>query len=206
MRGYSDAINHAFAFAAKHHDQEVRKGTRLPYLTSAPNVAVILTRYGQDEETVVTGIVHEVVEDYLRDGYTVEMMRSRIADKFGAAILETALGIVERRVDDDGVELSPAERKADLIQRLSAAPTRARWVMAAEAVHSASTLLASLQRTEFPESVWQRFAAGRDGTIAWFSGVADALRAAGFAEPIMTELSSAVRELERLRVVAVAGR
>ena len=31
--GYSDRINHALAFAAKHHDQQVRKGTRLPYLT-----------------------------------------------------------------------------------------------------------------------------------------------------------------------------
>ena len=32
MRGYSDPINHAFAFAAKHHDRQVRKGTKLPYL------------------------------------------------------------------------------------------------------------------------------------------------------------------------------
>ena len=34
MAGYSDPINHAFAFAAKHHDQQVRKGTRYPYLTA----------------------------------------------------------------------------------------------------------------------------------------------------------------------------
>jgi (p)ppGpp synthase/HD superfamily hydrolase len=47
-RGYSDRINHAFAFAAKHHYRQVRKGTRLPYLTHPANVAVILTRYGQD--------------------------------------------------------------------------------------------------------------------------------------------------------------
>ena len=33
ITGYSDRINHALAFAAKHHDQQVRKGTRLPYLT-----------------------------------------------------------------------------------------------------------------------------------------------------------------------------
>ena len=63
MAGYSDPINHAFAFAAKHHDQQVRKGTRYPYLTAAPNLAVILARYGQDDSTLVAGILHDVVED-----------------------------------------------------------------------------------------------------------------------------------------------
>ena len=61
--GYSDAINHAFAFAAKHHDRQVRKGTKLPYLTQPANVAVILTRYECDEDTVVAGILHDVVQD-----------------------------------------------------------------------------------------------------------------------------------------------
>ena len=59
--GYSDRINHAFAFAAKHHDQQVRKGTRLPYLTHPANVAVILTRYGCDEEIVIAGVLHDVI-------------------------------------------------------------------------------------------------------------------------------------------------
>ncbi len=111
MNGYSDRINHALAFAAKHHDQQVRRGTRLPYLTAAPNVAIILTRYGQDDETVVAGILHDVVEDYVRDGYTQEMLEARIGDKFGMEILRTLLGVVERRYDDDGIELSQDERK-----------------------------------------------------------------------------------------------
>ena len=72
MNGYSDPINHALAFAAKHHDQQVRRGTRLPYLTAAPNIAIILTRYGQDDETVVAGILLDVVEDYAREGVPPE--------------------------------------------------------------------------------------------------------------------------------------
>lgn len=199
MKGYSDAINHAFAFAAKHHDQEVRKGTRLPYLTAAPNVAVILARYGQDEETVVIGIVHEVVEDFVRDGYTAEMLTNRIADKFGERVLMSALSIVERRVDDDGVELAPEERKADVLTRLGDASPSARWVLASETVHAASTLLANLARTDFPESVWSRYAAGREGTIRWFSDTGRRLRAVGFEGSIMTELDEVVSALERYR-------
>ena len=84
--GYSDRINHALAFAAKHHDQQVRKGTRLPYDTHAANVAVILARYDRDDDTVVAGILHDVIEDYVRDGYTDEMVVGRIVDKFGAGV------------------------------------------------------------------------------------------------------------------------
>ena len=93
MAGYSDPINHAFAFAAKHHDQQVRKGTRYPYLTAAPNLAVILARYDQDDVTLVAGILHDVVEDCVRDGYTAEMLNRRVGDKFGdAGALDGARG------------------------------------------------------------------------------------------------------------------
>ena len=69
--GYSDRIHHALAYAAKHHDREVRKGTRTPYFTAPASVAVILTRYGQGEDTVVAGVLQPAVEDMLREGESV---------------------------------------------------------------------------------------------------------------------------------------
>src|SRR3712207_9497864 len=93
MTGYSDRINHALAFAAKHHDRQVRKGTRLPYLTHPANVAIILTRYGRDEETVVAGILHDVIEDCVRERYTRETLEQRIGEKFGAEVLEAVLAV-----------------------------------------------------------------------------------------------------------------
>ena len=199
MNGYSDAINHAFAFASKHHDQEVRKGTRLPYLIAAPNVAVILARFAQDDDTIVTAVIQGAVEDFVRDGYTPEMLQSRIGEKFGTTLLETALTIVERRVDDDGVELSAEERKADLLARLGAASTRARWVFAAATLHAGGTLLANLRRTQFPESVWGRFTAGREGTISWYRDVGRKLRTGSFDAAILPEIDAVVKELEGYR-------
>src|SRR5881394_4056719 len=103
INGYSDRINHALAFAAKHHDRQVRKGTRLPYLTHPANVAVILTRYGQDETTIVSGILHDVIEDCVRDGYSRSMLEQRIGDKFGGEVLETVLAVTHRQLDEEGV-------------------------------------------------------------------------------------------------------
>src|SRR3982750_2899133 len=106
VTGYSDVINHALAFAAKHHDRQVRKGTKLPYLTHPANVAIILTRYGRDNDTIVAGILHDVIEDCVRDGYTRDMLEQRIGDKFGERVLETVLAVTERQAEEEGVELS----------------------------------------------------------------------------------------------------
>ena len=199
MAGYSDPINHAFAFAAKHHDQQVRKGTRYPYLTAAPNLAVILARYGQDDPTLVAGILHDVVEDCVRDGYTAEMLNRRVGDKFGEEVLSTVLAVIERRYDDEGIELSHSERKDDLLERLVSAGSRARWIAAADSLQSGGTLLADLRRTDFPEAVWSRFTSGREETIRWYRRLHDRLTEIGFASPdypIMEELHDVVRSLE----------
>ena len=196
-RGYSDRINHALAFAAKHHDRQVRKGTRLPYLTHPANVALILTRYGQDDRTIVSGILHDVIEDCVREGYTRETLEQRIGDKFGQDVLDTVLAVTERQVDEEGVELSSEERKDDYLARLAAASERARWVCVADKVHNGSAILADLKRTLDPDTVWSRFAAGRSGTVRWYRRVYERLHEVGFDAPIMDELREVAEELER---------
>jgi (p)ppGpp synthase/HD superfamily hydrolase len=197
VTGYSDVINHAFAFAAKHHDRQVRKGTKLPYLTHPANVAVILTRYDCDNDTVVAGILHDVIEDCVRDGYTRDMLEQRIGDKFGKKVLDTVLAVTYRRMDDDGIELSTEERKSDYLERLATASEEARWVCAADKIHNASTIISDLRRTVDPETVWSRFG-GKGANVGWYRRVYERLHEVGFSAPIMTELDEATRELERL--------
>lgn len=198
VTGYSDAINHALAFAAKHHDRQVRKGTKLPYLTHPANVAVILTRYGRDSETVASGILHDVIEDCVGEGYTRQMLEQRIGDKFGAKVLDTVLAVTYRKHDDDGVELSGEDRKADYLERLAGASEEARWVCAADKVHNASSIISDLRRTVDPEAIWGRFGGGRVGTGRWYRQVYQRLRDLGFDAPIMAELDKASGELQTL--------
>ncbi len=198
VSGYSDIINHALAFAAKHHDRQVRKGTRLPYLTHPANVAIILTRYGRDTDTVVAGILHDVIEDCVRDGYTRQMLEQRIGDKFGAKVLETVLAVTYRRHDDDGIELSGDERRADYLERLAGANEEARWVCAADKLHNASSIISDVRRTVDPDSVWRRFNLGKAGTAQWYRDVYEKLREVGFDAPIMSELDAVTAELARL--------
>ena len=197
ISGYSDRINHALAFAAKHHDQQVRKGTRLPYLTHPANVAIILTRYGRDETTVVAGILHDVIEDCVSKNYTRDMLEQRIASKFGDDVLDAVLAVTHRKHDDDGEEFSPEERKADYLARLDKANERALWVCAADKLHNANSILSDLERTIDPDAIWARFKVGKEGTVRWYRAVHDRLAELGFKAPIMSELDVTVRRLEQ---------
>jgi (p)ppGpp synthase/HD superfamily hydrolase len=198
VTGYSDRINHAFAYAAKHHDQQVRKGTRLPYLTQPANVAIILTRYGCDEDTVVAGILHSVVEDCWREGWSLEKLEERIGSKFGNTALNIAMAVTERRADDDGVDFANDDRKADYLARLALAPEESLWVAAAQSLHNASSILSDLRRTSFPETVWGRFSAGKHGTARKYTDIADRLTAIGFRGAIADELRLSAQEVKTL--------
>lgn len=197
MKGYSDRVNHAFAFAAKHHDRQVRKGTALPYLTHPANVAVILTRYGQDEDTVVAGILHDVIEDCVRESYTSQSLQHRIADKFGQVVLDTVLAVTHRETDEDGDPLDGEQKKQDYLVRLAQAPERARWVCAADKIHNGSSILADLRRTQDPDTIWNRFKTPRERTIRWYREVHSRLREVGFEAPIMSELDEVAAGLEK---------
>lgn len=194
--GYSDRINHALAFAAKHNDQQVRRGTRSPYLTQPANVAVILTRYGCDEDTVVAGVLRDVVEDLVRGGFGDDLLKERIGDKFGDQVMQLLLAVTPRRVDDAGIELSAEERRDDLLRRLTAAPKESQWIFCATSLHAIGSLLADLQRTVDVQSVWSRTTLGRDGTLSWYRRVQSRLDHAGFGTPIADELRGTLEALE----------
>jgi GTP pyrophosphokinase len=195
--GYSDAINHAFAFAAKHHDRQVRKGMKLlPYFTQPANIAVILTRYDRDEKTVVAGILHDVVQDSVREGVSRDILEQRIGEKFGSDVLSIVLEATQRRNDDDGIELSSEEKKSDYLERLGSAKEAVLWVSAAEKLHNVNSLLSDLKRTLDPNSVWSRLTGGRAATVQWYRDVVNRFGEIGFNTPIVDELSRGVSALE----------
>ena len=195
ISGYSDRINHALAFAAKHHDRQVHKGTRQPYGTHAANVAIILTRYDCDDETVIAGILQDVVADCVNERFSPEVLDQRVGEKFGKEVLGSVVSITLQRVDEAGVDLSHDERREDLLERLASADERARWALAADALHSVGATLANLRRTIDADSVWSQLPLGKEGTAHWYRSLCDRFRAVGFDTPIVEELARSVDEL-----------
>lgn len=56
-------INSAIQFATMQHGTQKRKGKEVPYIVHPLEVMEILYRMGADENLLVAGILHDVVED-----------------------------------------------------------------------------------------------------------------------------------------------
>ena len=144
MSGYSDDINHAFAFATKYRAPYAPIEGAMTYLAHPANVAVILARHSADEVTLVAGILHHVLEvtphRHHRD------VRAKIEDKFGVSVLTLARAAFEPTEDDRGNPLPWIHRKRALLTQLLTMPPRAIDICCADEIHQCGTSLAIVER------------------------------------------------------------
>lgn len=78
----------AIEFAAKQHRGQFRKGTRIPYIVHVLGVCRILAEFNFDEDTMIGGILHDVVED---TSATLEDVRTL----FGREVADIVNGTTE---------------------------------------------------------------------------------------------------------------
>lgn len=172
MHGYSDRINHALAFTAKHYGSLAPSSAAMSYLASPANVAVILARYGCEQPTIIAGILHFVLEE--SPPARREMLEGKIADKFGPIVLAVAKDACELRFDGRGVERPWRARKNAFLAHLAVAEPRALDIIAADEIHRTGTTMAALRRlgVEYLRTVSQ---ASSEQTIWWYRSMLEIL-------------------------------
>lgn len=184
---YSPRIVEAFAFAYELHRTQVRKGSHVPYLTHLMGVAAIVGRHGGNEDQVIAALLHDAVED---QGGRETL--GRIREAFGGDVA----GYVEGASDSDTEPKPPwKERKERFIGSTTAAPPALKLIIAADKLHNARSIISDLH--ERGNDVWRMFKGGRDNTL-WYYGEMVRALAAGWAHPMVRELSRTVDEMQRL--------
>lgn len=144
MHGYSDRINHALAFAAKHHAPRAPVDGTMHFVAHPANVAIILARHGADETTLVAGILHHVLE-VTPTGERGHLAR-KIGEKFGPVVLGVANDAVEPLVDDRGAPLPWAHRKRCLLAALATMEPRALDICCADEIHQCGMTITMVER------------------------------------------------------------
>jgi (p)ppGpp synthase/HD superfamily hydrolase len=172
MTGYSDRINHAFAFAAKYHGAAAPAAARMDYLAHPANVAIIMAHYDCDQITIVAGILHHVLEEAIPDQRGV--LERKIADKFGPVVLAVAKDAVEPRFDRRGGERAWQSRKQEYLGQLAIAEPRALDICVADEIHSCGSTMTALRRlgVEYLRTVSR---AGSEQTIWWYRSMLEIL-------------------------------
>jgi (p)ppGpp synthase/HD superfamily hydrolase len=169
VHGYSDRINHAFAFAAKHRRSPRPQGAGLVHLAHPANVAVILSRFGCDEATVVAGILHHVLENALPPARPE--LEQKIGAKFGPVVLAVACDAVEPGLAG---ERSWRSTKSEYLTHLATAEPRALDICVADELHGCGSAISALGRygREYRHSLVR---ASADDTLWWYRSLLEQL-------------------------------
>ncbi len=172
MHGYSDRISHALAFAAKYYVSMAPSGAGMDYLAHPANVAVILSRYGCEQVTIVAGILHHVLEEAPPD--RLAMLERKVGDKFGPVVLAIARDALEPKYDRRGGERPWQSRKSEYLTQLAAAEPRALDICVADELHACGSVLTALRRlgVEYLRAVTR---AGSEQTIWWYRSMLEVL-------------------------------
>ncbi len=156
--GWSPALERALRLAAQGHEGQVRKGSPVPYIEHPMAVAMILDRAGFDEEVVVAGLLHDLVED---TSITLDEIRS----EFGDSVAETVAACSEIKLDSHGRKRPWAHRKRDHLETLKSATLATKAVILADKLHNLASIALDLEEGQ---PVWSTFNAPRADVLAYY--------------------------------------
>jgi len=182
---YGDKFEKSLLYASRLHRDQVRKGTKSPYVTHLLAVAAIVGENGGTENEVVAALLHDAPED--QGG---EVILEDIRTRFGDEVAEIVAGCTDTYEDP---KPPWRERKERYLEHLAGAPDSVRLVSSADKLHNARSVLSDYR--VLGEDLWTRFNGKREGTLWYYRAVADNLRGEG---PIAEELNRVVTEMERL--------
>jgi myo-inositol-1(or 4)-monophosphatase len=160
---YSPVVEKALGIALAAHDGQLRKASSEPYIVHPLHVALILARWGQDDDVIVAGLLHDVVEDC--DGWDL----ARVEREFGHHIAHVVGELTEDK------SKSWEERKRAGIAKVPHMSPQAATVKSADKLHNLQSLAASLRTCADRAEVWKAFRRGPDLTLALSGELVEAL-------------------------------
>ena len=108
-------LDYAILFATKAHDGQRRKTDNVDMIFHPFTVGMLLQKSGMSEETVIAGILHDVVED---TKYTIE----DIEKIFGTNVKNIVEEVTENK------KLEWKERKKEAIEKIKNASFEGKWL------------------------------------------------------------------------------
>ncbi len=164
--GLTLRFERALRLAATGHRDQVRKGTGIPYIEHPVAVAFILDRAGFDEDLVIAGLLHDLVED-------TDVTLDQIRQEFGGAVALIVGVCSEVKLDAEGNKRPWIDRKRDHLAEVIHATDEVRAVVLADKLHNLTCIRLDLLDGN---PVWETFNAGRDQVLWYYGAMLEACR------------------------------
>jgi (p)ppGpp synthase/HD superfamily hydrolase len=189
-----DRLAAALAMAHDAHRTQTRKGTDIPYISHPMAVAALVLEFGGSEDQAIAALLHDAIEDSGED------YDNRIGEAFGPVVRDMVRDCTDGTAESKARPTTPEEkrtawkaRKLAYLAHLENKPKTAAslLVSACDKLHNARAIVADLHGVG--TAVFDRFTAGRDGTL-WYYGELARILAAKQLPPA----PSLVREVDAI--------
>ena len=161
---FTPKINKALKVASKAHKDQFRKGTDIPYIMHPVAVAFIISQYSDDEDAIIGGLLHDVLEDVRPGIYSATDMEK----DFGEEIVKIVRDVSEDKVAGEENEKPWKERKQGYLAHLeSLDDIRPLMISMGDKIHNLMSILEDYE--EKGESLWDRFNASYTEQV-WYYG------------------------------------
>ena len=185
MAIFSGRVERAVAVALRAHRDQLREGDgQLPYIVHPITVALILSRYSNDEDVIIAGLLHDTLED-------TTLAPEEIAREFGDKVLATVQDVTEPQLPN----LSWETKKARYLRHLENAPHGSLLVACADKIANLVSML-GLHGAE-RGATWADSHGGSARTLGFYRQVHTIVRSAWGRCPLLDELRHRVEEAER---------
>lgn len=148
----SPKIQKAINLSAHLHIGQTRKGDiELPYVSHPYSVAWILSNYSEDEDVIVGGLLHDVLED-VKGYYYDDLVRD-----FGERVAKIVKGVSEDKdpnIESDG-KANWETRKIKYLANLEQGSKESLLVCCADKIHNLQSMMDAYQACG--EDLWQQF-------------------------------------------------
>lgn len=133
---YTKKIQKAINFAAVGHQAQKRKDlNKTPYIVHPVGVAMILSQYTNDQNVIIAGLLHDVVEDC---GISKETLKKEFGQKVASIVMEVTEDMALK--SKKGAKASWTERKQGYLSRLKTDSKEALMVCAADKIHNLNSM------------------------------------------------------------------
>ncbi|MCF6508703.1 HD domain-containing protein [Blastococcus sp. MG754426] len=165
----SERFDEALLYASRHHREQLRKGSRVPYMTHLMSVSALVLEHGGTEDQAIAALLHDAVEDAPagQGGAVLAEIRSR----FGGAVADIVRACSDGLHADGNRSGTWAARKRPYVAGLGAKPLDALLVTAADKTHNGLCIAADVRR--YGQDFWTTFNASRDELLWYYTSVRD---------------------------------
>jgi (p)ppGpp synthase/HD superfamily hydrolase len=173
--------DNALLYASELHRLQVRKGTRIPYMSHLLSVSALVLKNGGDEEQAIAGLLHDAAED--QGG---QPTLDEIRKKFGARVADIVLDCTDT-LEDPKPDWNV--RKQAFVASIAAKSPDSLLVSLADKTDNARAIMGGYR--EIGDRVWDRFKGGKDGTIWYYQSLSE-LFSKHYPSPLAAELARIV--------------